>query len=49
MVIAIVDSGGLPLLLDGHVIGAIGVSGMQSHEDALVAEAGAAALREFEL
>lgn len=37
--------GGLPLVVDGHVVGAIGVSGMQSHEDAQVAEAGAAALR----
>jgi len=36
--------GGLPLVVDGEVIGAIGVSGMQSHEDAQVAEAGAAAL-----
>lgn len=36
--------GGLPLVVDGHVIGAIGVSGMQSHEDALVAEAGAGAV-----
>lgn len=39
--------GGLPLIVDGKVIGAIGVSGMQSHEDALVAEAGAAAVRAF--
>lgn len=37
--------GGLPLVVDGHVVGAIGVSGMQSHEDAQVAEAGAAVLR----
>lgn len=37
--------GGLPLVVDGCVVGAIGVSGMQSHEDAQVAEAGAAALR----
>lgn len=36
--------GGLPLVVDGKVIGAIGVSGMQSHEDARVAEAGAAAV-----
>ena len=36
--------GGLPLVVDGMVIGAIGVSGMQSHDDAQVAEAGAAAL-----
>ena len=36
--------GGLPLVVDGEVAGAIGVSGMQSHEDAKVAQAGAAAL-----
>jgi uncharacterized protein GlcG (DUF336 family) len=36
--------GGLPLVVDGQVIGAIGVSGMQSHEDAQVADAGAATL-----
>lgn len=36
--------GGLPLIVDGEIVGAIGVSGMQSHEDAQVAAAGAAAL-----
>ncbi|HET7618331.1 MAG TPA: heme-binding protein [Vicinamibacterales bacterium] len=36
--------GGLPLVVDGEIVGAIGVSGMQSHEDAQVAAAGAAAL-----
>jgi uncharacterized protein GlcG (DUF336 family) len=36
--------GGLPLIVDGCVIGAIGVSGMQSTQDAQVAAAGAAAL-----
>ncbi|KHK51980.1 hypothetical protein PI87_20385 [Ralstonia sp. A12] len=36
--------GGLPLVRDGAVIGAIGVSGMQSTQDAQVAQAGAAAL-----
>lgn len=36
--------GGLPLLIDGRVAGAIGVSGMQSTQDAQVAAAGAAAL-----
>lgn len=36
--------GGLPLMVDGCVIGAIGVSGMQSTQDAQVAAAGAAAL-----
>lgn len=36
--------GGLPLLLGGEVVGAIGVSGMQSSHDAQVATAGANAL-----
>jgi glc operon protein GlcG len=36
--------GGLPILRDGKVIGAIGVSGMQSTQDAEVAEAGVRAL-----
>ncbi|EJN14181.1 hypothetical protein, possibly involved in utilization of glycolate and propanediol [Bradyrhizobium sp. YR681] len=36
--------GGLPILRDGRVIGAIGVSGMQSTQDAQVAAAGLAAL-----
>lgn len=36
--------GGLPIILDGKVIGAIGVSGMQSSQDAEVARAGLAAL-----
>ncbi|WP_247553550.1 heme-binding protein [Bradyrhizobium sp. 138] len=35
--------GGLPILRDGSVIGAIGVSGMQSTQDAQVASAGLAA------
>ena len=35
--------GGAPLLQDGEVIGSIGVSGMQSHQDAQVANAGARA------
>ncbi|HYB42684.1 MAG TPA: heme-binding protein [Candidatus Methylomirabilis sp.] len=33
--------GGLPLMLDGKVIGAIGVSGMTSQQDGMVAKAGA--------
>lgn len=37
--------GGIPLVLDGRIIGAIGVSGMQSAQDAKVAQAGAEALR----
>jgi glc operon protein GlcG len=36
--------GGLPILEDGKVVGAIGVSGMQSTQDAQVARAGLAAL-----
>jgi uncharacterized protein GlcG (DUF336 family) len=33
--------GGLPLIANGEVVGAIGVSGMQSTQDAQVAQAGA--------
>ena len=36
--------GGLPIMADGKVIGAIGVSGMRSDEDAQVGRAGIAAL-----
>ena len=36
--------GGFPLLRDGKVVGAIGVSGMNPSQDAFVAQAGAAAL-----
>ena len=36
--------GGLPLYQDGKVVGAIGVSGMQSTQDAQVAAAGAAVM-----
>lgn len=36
--------GGLPILAQGEVVGAIGVSGVQSHEDEQVANAGIAAL-----
>jgi glc operon protein GlcG len=36
--------GGVPLVEDGRVIGAIGVSGMQSFQDGQVASAGARAL-----
>ncbi len=36
--------GGLPILVDGHVIGAIGASGATSAEDGRVAAAGLAAL-----
>ena len=36
--------GGLPLIHQGDCVGAIGVSGVQSHEDEQVAQAGAATL-----
>jgi glc operon protein GlcG len=36
--------GGLPLLVDGEVVGSIGVSGVQSSQDGQVAAAGAAVL-----
>jgi glc operon protein GlcG len=36
--------GGIPLMHDNESVGAIGVSGVQSHEDEQVAQAGAAAL-----
>ena len=36
--------GGVPMLVDGHCLGAIGVSGVKSNEDAQIAKAGIAAL-----
>ncbi len=36
--------GGVPVMADGHCIGAVGVSGVKSAEDAQVAKAGIAAL-----
>jgi len=36
--------GGVPIIVDGHCIGAIGVSNVKSFEDAQVAKAGIAAL-----
>ncbi len=42
---AVVAEGGVPIISGGKVIGAIGVSGVQSHQDAQVAQAGADALR----
>jgi len=36
--------GGVPIVVDGHCIGAVGVSGVKSSEDAQVARAGIAAL-----
>jgi glc operon protein GlcG len=37
--------GGIPLVHDGQCVGGIGVSGVQSHEDEQIANAGAAALK----
>ncbi|MBG6291082.1 heme-binding protein [Pseudomonas nitroreducens] len=36
--------GGVPVLIDGQVVGAVGVSGVKPDQDALVARAGAEAL-----
>jgi uncharacterized protein GlcG (DUF336 family) len=36
--------GGVPLIVDGEVVGSIGVSGVQSSQDGIVAAAGAEAL-----
>lgn len=36
--------GGVPIMKDGHCIGAVGVSGVKSSEDAQIARAGIAAL-----
>ena len=40
----ILIQGGVPLIHDNDCVGAIGVSGVQSHEDELIANAGAAVL-----
>jgi glc operon protein GlcG len=40
--------GGIPLLRDGKIVGAIGVSGMLPQQDAQVASAGAAAYHDTE-
>ena len=42
---ASVAKGDVPIFAGGKVIGAIGVSGVQSHQDAQVAQAGADALK----
>jgi len=36
--------GGVPILVDGHCVGAVGISGVKSTEDAQIARAGIAAL-----
>jgi len=42
--IAALLEGGVPVVVDGHCIGAVGVSGVKSSEDAQIARAGIAAL-----
>jgi uncharacterized protein GlcG (DUF336 family) len=36
--------GGMPIIVDGHCVGAVGVSGVKSSDDAAIAEAGIKAL-----
>jgi glc operon protein GlcG len=36
--------GGVPIIVDGHYVGAVGVSGVKSTEDVQIAKAGIAAL-----
>jgi len=40
-----VAEGGVPIISGGQVVGAIGVSGVQSHQDAQVAQTGADAVK----
>jgi glc operon protein GlcG len=42
---AIPIEGGLPIIVDGKIVGAIGVSGVKSTEDAVIATAGLAAIK----
>lgn len=42
---AVPVEGGLPLVVDGKIIGAIGASGGTSQQDSVVAQAGAGALK----
>jgi glc operon protein GlcG len=42
--IAGVLEGGVPVIVDGHYVGAVGVSGVKSTEDVQIAKAGIAAL-----
>ena len=42
---ACVAEGGVPIIVDGKIVGAIGVSGVASHEDGQVAKAGADAVK----
>ncbi|MNF17134.1 hypothetical protein D3C80_2204720 [compost metagenome] len=36
--------GGVPIIVEGQVVGAVGVSGVKADQDALIAKAGVAAL-----
>lgn len=36
--------GGVPIIVDGHIVGAVGVSGVKADQDAQVAKAGAQCL-----
>lgn len=38
--------GGVPVIVDGQVVGAVGVSGVKSEQDAQVAKAGVAAVKD---
>ena len=42
---ASVAEGGVPIVSQGTIVGAIGVSGVQSHQDAQIAQAGADAVK----
>lgn len=42
---AIPIEGGLPIIVDGKIVGAIGVSGVKSTEDAVIATAGLGAIK----
>jgi glc operon protein GlcG len=41
----ILVQGGVPIVVDGKIVGSIGVSGVTSQQDEQVASAGAAALK----
>lgn len=43
-VLAAMLEGGVPIVVDGQIVGAVGVSGVKSSEDAQIARAGIAAL-----
>jgi len=43
---AVPVEGGLPLLKDGEFLGAIGISGVQSHQDGIIAAAGVASFEQ---